>query len=90
MTAFNLVEVEVERRRSNDFSREGQQRIAAFRSLFRVASNSAACCKHQNGYDVAGKELDGPIVLPTATQTSIERKITGKISNAETVRSASY
>jgi hypothetical protein len=80
VTAFNIAETEARRRRRNDFSRDGQQRIARAQSLLRVASDSAATPQErQNAYDVARKELDGLVVLPTTTQTSIERGISGQI-----------
>ncbi|AKN16997.1 hypothetical protein [Mycobacterium haemophilum] len=80
VTAFNVAEAEAIRRRRNDFSRDEQQRIARAQSLLRVASDSAAAPQErQNAYDLAGKELDGLIVLPTATQASIERGIAGQI-----------
>lgn len=80
VTAFNVAEAEAIRRRRNDFSRAEQQRIARAQNLLRVASDSAAAPQErQNAYDLAGKELDGLIVLPTATQASIERGIAGQI-----------
>jgi hypothetical protein len=80
VTAFNVAEAEAIRRRRNDFSRDGQQRIARAQSLLRVASDSAAAPQErQNAYDLARKELDGLIVLPSATQASIERGISGQI-----------
>jgi hypothetical protein len=45
-----------------------------------VASDSAATPQErQNAYDLAAKELDGLIVLPSMTQASIERGISGQI-----------
>jgi hypothetical protein len=80
VTAFNAAETEAIRRRRSDFSRENQQRLARAQSLLRVASDSAAAPQErQNAYDLAGKELDGLIVLPAATQASIERGISGQI-----------
>jgi hypothetical protein len=80
VTAFNVAEAEAIRRRRNDFSRDGQQRIARAQSLLRVASDSAAAPQErQNAYDLARKELDGLIVLPSTTQASIERGISGQI-----------
>jgi hypothetical protein len=80
VTAFNVAEAEAIRRRRNNFSRAGQQRIARAQSLLRVASDSAATPQErQNAYDRACKELDGLIVLPSTTQASIERGISGEI-----------
>jgi hypothetical protein len=79
-TAFNVAEAEAIRRRRNDFSRDDQQRIARAQRLLRVASDSAAAQQErQNAYDLARKELDGLIVLPSTTQASIERGISGQI-----------
>jgi hypothetical protein len=80
VTAFNAAEAEAIRRRRNDFSQEGQQRIARARNLMRVASDPAATAhERQHAYDLARKELDGLIVLPSATQASLERGISGAI-----------
>jgi hypothetical protein len=80
VTAFDIAEAEAKRRRRNDFSRPDQQRIARAQSLLRVASDSAAAPhERQNAYDRARKELDGLIVLPSTTQASIERGISGQI-----------
>ncbi len=80
VTAFNVAEAEAIRRRRNDFSQEGQQRIARAQSLMRVASDSAATPQErQHAYDLARKELDGLIVLPRPTQARIERGISGEI-----------
>jgi hypothetical protein len=80
VTAFNIAETEAKRRRRNDFSQDGQQRIARAQSLLRVASDSAATPQErQNAYDRARRELDGLIVLPSTTQASIERGISGQI-----------
>jgi hypothetical protein len=80
VTAFNVAEAEAIRRRRNDFSQEGQQRIARAQSLMRVASDSAATPQErQHAYELARKELDGLIVLPPPTQAKIERGISGEI-----------
>ncbi len=80
VTAFNVAEAEATRRRRNDFSRDDQQRIARAQRLLRVASDSAATPQErQNAYDLAAKELDGLIVLPSTTQASIERGISGQL-----------
>jgi hypothetical protein len=78
--AFNVAEAEAIRRRRNDFSRDDQQRIARAQRLLRVASDSAAAQhERQNAYDLACKELDGLVVLPSTTQISIERGISGQL-----------
>ena len=80
VTAFHAAESEAIRRRRSDFSREDQQRLARAQSLLRVASDSAAAPQErQNAYDLAGKELDGLIVLPAATLAGIERGVSGEI-----------
>ena len=80
VTAFKIAEAEAIRRRRNDFSRDEQQRIARAQRLLRMASDSAATPQErQNAYDLAGKELDGLIVLPATTQAGIERGISGEI-----------
>ncbi len=79
-TAFNIAESEATRRRRNDFSREDRQRIARAQSLLRVASDSAAAPRERhNAYELAGKELDGLIALPSTTRASIERGISGQL-----------
>ncbi len=80
VTSFNIAETEAIRRRRNDFSRPDQQRITRAQSLLRVASDSAAAPQErQSAYDLARKELDGLVVLPSTTQASIERGISGEI-----------
>jgi len=80
VTAFDIAEAEAKRRRRNDFSRADQQRIARAQSLLRVASDPAAAPQErQNAYERAGRELDGLIVLPSATQGGIERGISGEL-----------
>ena len=80
VTAFNIAEAEAKRRRRDDFSQDGQQRIARAQSLLRTASDTAATPQErQNAYDRARRELDGLIVLPATTQASIERGISGEL-----------
>ena len=80
VTAFNVAESEAMRKRCNDFSRADQQRIARAQSLLRMASDPAAAPQErQNAYDLARRELDGLVVLPSTTQASIERGISGEI-----------
>ncbi len=80
VTAFDIAETEAKRRRRDDFSPDSQQRIARAQRLLRVASDAAATPQErQNAYDRARKELDGLIVLPSTTQASIERGISGQL-----------
>jgi hypothetical protein len=80
VTAFNIAEAEAMRRRRSDFTPDGQQRIARAQGLLRLASDSAAAPQErQKAFDLARKELDGLIVLPSTTQASIERGISGQI-----------
>jgi hypothetical protein len=79
-TAFNTAEAEAIRRRRSDFSRDGQQRIARARSLLNVASDPGASQnEREQAYELACKELDGLIVLPSTTREGIERGIAGQI-----------
>jgi hypothetical protein len=79
-TAFDTAEGEAIRRRRSDFSREGQQRIARARSLLNVAADSGASQnERERAYELACKELDGLIVLPSTTREGIERGIAGQI-----------
>lgn len=80
VTAFNAAEAEAIRRRRNDFSRADQQRIARAQNLLRVAADPAAAShERQRAYDVARNELDGLLVLPSATQARLERGISGEL-----------
>ena len=80
VTAFNIAEAEAMRRRRSDFSRQGQQRIARAQGLLRLASDPAAAPQErQKAFDLALKELEGLIVLPSTTQASIERGISGQL-----------
>ena len=80
VTAFNAAEAEAIRRRRNDFSRADQQRIARAQNLLRVAADPAAAAhERQRAYDVARNELDGLLVLPSATQADLERGISGEL-----------
>jgi hypothetical protein len=80
VSAFDVAEAEAKRKRCNDFSPEGQQRLARAQSLLRVASDAAATPQErQSAYDKARRELDGLLVLPPATMASIERGISGEI-----------
>ncbi|OBJ75743.1 hypothetical protein EI067_14850 [Mycobacterium paragordonae] len=80
VTAFNAAEAEATRRRSSDFSKEERQRLARAQSLLRIAADTAATTQErQHAYQLARAELDGLIVLPDNTRSSIERGILGEI-----------
>ena len=82
VTAFDIAEAEAKRKRRNDFSQDGQQRIARAQGLLRVASDSAATPQErQSAHERARRELDGLIVLPATTQASIERGISGELGS---------
>jgi hypothetical protein len=79
-TAFDAAETEAIRRRRSDFSPEDQQRIARARSLLSVASDTSATQnEREQAYALAGKELDGLVVLPPTTRAGIERGIAGEL-----------
>lgn len=80
VTAFNAAEAEAFRVRRGEFSREAQQRIARAQSLLRVAGDSTATPPERSqAYELAGRELDGLIVLPESTRLSLERGIAGEL-----------
>jgi hypothetical protein len=80
VTAFNAAEAEAFRLRRSEFSREAQQRIARAQSLLRVAADSTATPPERSqAYELAGKELDGLIVLPESTRLGLERGIAGEL-----------
>lgn len=80
VTAFNAAEAEAMRRRTNDFSEEEKQRVARAQNLLRIAADSGATvAERQHAYGLARTELDGLIVLPDVTRSSIERGIAGEI-----------
>jgi len=80
VTAFNAAEAEAIRRRRNDFSQTDQQRLARAQNLLRVASDASATAQERGrAYALAGKELDGLIVLPDNTRAAIERGVAGEL-----------
>jgi hypothetical protein len=80
VTAFNAAEAEAIRRRRNDFTLTEQQRLARAQSLLRVAADASATTQERaQAYALAGKELDGLIVLPDRTRAVIERGVAGEI-----------
>lgn len=79
-TAFDTAEAEAIRKRRSDFSPEGQQRIARARSLLGVAADAGATQnEREQAYELACKELDGLVVLPSATRAGLERGIAGQL-----------
>ena len=80
VTAFEAAEAEALRLRRSEFSREAQQRIARAQSLLRVAADSTATPPERSqAYELAGKELDGLLVLPEVTRLGLERGIAGEL-----------
>ena len=80
MANVNAAEAEAFRVRRGEFSREAQQRIARAQSLLRVAGDATATPPERSqAYELAGKELDGLIVLPEPTRLSLERGIAGEL-----------
>jgi hypothetical protein len=80
VTAFDVAETEAIRLRRSTFSDEDQQRIARAQSLLRLAEDDAATPQERhNAYTRAQAELDGILVLPSATRASIERKLAGEL-----------
>jgi hypothetical protein len=80
VTAFDAAETEAFRVRRNEFSRDAQQRIARAQSLLRVAAdNTATTPERAQAYELAGRELDGLVVLPESTRLGLERGIAGEL-----------
>lgn len=82
VTAFDIAEAEAIRRRRGDFAAADQQRIGRAQSMLRVAADSAATPQErERAYHLAGRELDGLIVLPEAVRATIERGIAGELGS---------
>jgi hypothetical protein len=80
VAAFDVAEAEAIRRRRSDFSTEGQDRIERAQRLIRLATDEAATPdERHNAYAKAQRELDGLIVLPSATRTAIESRVAGEL-----------
>lgn len=78
--AFQVAETEARRVRASGFSAQERQRLELARKLVTVAIDDAAtAAERQTAYRRARRELDGLIVLPDATITSLEEKIAGAI-----------
>ena len=79
-TAFDAAESEAQRVRRSDFSRDAQQRLARAQSLLRVAGDATATAPERaQAYELAGRELDGLLVLPQPTRLVLERGIAGEL-----------
>ncbi|MHA7278733.1 hypothetical protein ACX80H_03155 [Arthrobacter sp. MDT2-2] len=78
--AFQVAETEARRVRASGFSAEERQRLSTARKLVTVVVDDAAtAAERQTAYRRARRELDGLIVLPDATITSLEEKAAGAI-----------
>ncbi|WP_247826420.1 hypothetical protein [Arthrobacter antioxidans] len=79
--AFQIAETEARRVRASGFTTEERQRLETARRLVTVAIDDAAtAAERQTAYRRARRELDGLIVLPDATVTSLEEKVAGAIA----------
>jgi hypothetical protein len=82
VTAFDVAESEAIRTRQDAFSRAEQQRLGRAKRALRIASDPAATPQErERAFDVAGRELDGLIVLPERTRVAIERGIAGELDS---------
>jgi len=80
VAAFDVAEAEAIRRRRSDFSTEGQERIERAQRLIRLATDEAATPdERHSAYAKACRELDGLIVLPSATRAAIESRVAGEL-----------
>lgn len=78
--AFQIAETEARRVRTSGFTTEERQRLETARRLVTMAIDDAAtAAERQTAYRRARRELDGLIVLPDATVTSLEEKVAGAI-----------
>lgn len=78
--AFQVAETEARRVRASGFSAEERQRLSTARKLVTmVVDDAATAAERQTAYRRARRELDGLIVLPDATITSLEEKAAGAI-----------
>ncbi|MHA7281869.1 hypothetical protein [Arthrobacter sp. TMS2-4] len=78
--AFQIAETEARRVRASGFTTEERQRLDMARRLVTVAIDDAAtAAERQTAYRRARRELDGLIVLPDATVSSLEEKVAGAI-----------
>jgi hypothetical protein len=78
--AFDVAEAEAIRRRRSDFSADDQERIERAQRLIRLATDEGATPdERQNAYTKARRELDGVLVLPSATRAAIEGRVAGEL-----------
>ena len=78
--AFQVAETEARRVRVSGFSAEERQRLETARKLVTIVVDDAATAsERQLAYRRARRELDGLIVLPDATVTSLEEKVAGSL-----------
>ncbi|MCU1634367.1 MAG: hypothetical protein JWM61_3019 [Micrococcaceae bacterium] len=78
--AFQVAETEARRVRASGFTPDERLRLDTARKLVTVAVDDAAtAAERQTAYRRARRELDGLIVLPDATITSLEKKVAGAI-----------
>ena len=78
--AFDLAEQEARRRRAADFSVTEQQALVRAKKLIALADDPAAShAERQSAYRRATRELEGLVVLPTATTDHFEQRIAGAI-----------
>ncbi len=82
VTAFDVAEAEAIRRRRTGFSDEEQERLARAQRLLRVSADTAATPQErERAYRLAGRELDGLIVLPQRARAALERGISGELGS---------
>jgi hypothetical protein len=78
--AFQVAETEARRVRLSGFSAAERQRLETARKLVTIVVDDAAtAAERQVAYRRARRELDGLIVLPDATVTSLEEKVVGAL-----------
>ena len=79
-TTFDLAEQEARRRRTSDFTVVEQQALTRARKFIALADDPAAThAERQSAYKRAMHELEGLVVLPTATTDAFEQRIAGAI-----------
>ncbi|GAA1643332.1 hypothetical protein [Georgenia ruanii] len=79
-TAFDLAEQEARRRRASDFTVAEQQALIRAKRFIALADDPAATyAERQSAYRRATRELEGLVVLPTATTDAFEQRIAGAI-----------
>ena len=82
VTAFDVAESEAIRLRRAGFTDEEQERLARAQRLLRVATDAAATAQERDrAYQLARRELEGLIALPTRARAAIERGISGELDS---------